>query len=534
MQPREVHKLARSVRCKYNRGDKEEAMKRFVVLGLVAFLASAGQASAQEKPKKMNVLFIASDDLNISLGCYRHPLAKTPNIDKLAKSGMLFSNAYCQYPLCNPSRASIMTGLRPDSTKIVENLTHFRKTVPNVVTLAQFFRMLGYYVIRIGKIFHYGVPAQIGTNGEDDPKSWDKVYNPIGRDREEDSLLRNLQPENKNLGAVLAWHAGEGADNEQTDGKIAEQAIKVLEQSRERDQPFFLAVGFFKPHVPWVAPKKYFAMYPRANIRLPAEPADVRRGVPAAAFTVNPPNYGLDEDDLRDSIKAYLAAVSFMDAQLGKILEALERLGLKDNTIIIFWSDHGWMLGEHGLWQKMCLFEECAQVPLLIATPKPKMPGKTCRRLTELIDVYPTVIDLAGYVIPAGLEGKSLKPLLENPDLPWKPGAYTQVLREGDKKGEAFMGRSVRTERYRYTEWDDGKQGVELYDHDADPKEHKSLAHDPAQSKTVAQLAKLLRKVRAPGNPAQGGFAPAPSRLSADVLPALEPQEWRRRLSLGE
>jgi len=507
-------------------------MKRFAVLGLLGLLGFAGPVCPQEKPKKMNVLFIAADDLNISLGCYGHPLAKTPNIDKLAKSGMLFSRAYCQYPLCNPSRASIMTGRRPDTTNVLENLTHFRRTMPNVVTLGQFFRLMGYYVIRIGKIFHYGVPAQIGTNGLDDEKSWDKVYNPIGRDRQEDNLLHNLQPQEKNLGAVLAWHAGDGEDAEQTDGKIAEQAIKILEQSRQRDQPFFLAVGFFKPHVPWIAPKKYFQMYPHANIHLPAEPADVRRDVPAAAFTVNPPNYGLNEEDLRDAIKAYLAAVSFMDAQLGKILEALERLGLKDNTIIVFWSDHGWLLGEHGLWQKMCLFEECAQVPLLIATPRPQMPGTTCKRLTELIDVYPTIVDLAGFAIPEGLEGKSLKPLLENSNLPWKPGAYTQVLREGTKKGEAFMGRSVRTERYRYTEWDDGRQGVELYDHDADPKEHKNLAKDPAQTKTLARLAKLLRHELTAGNGVQGNLSPG-QRLS-NTLPALEPEEWQRLLTLGE
>jgi iduronate 2-sulfatase len=351
-------------------------MKRLIPV-LLGLLAPAGTAPADVGSKKMNILFIAADDLNIALRCYGHPLAKTPNLDKLAKSGMLFSRAYCQYPLCNPSRVSIMTGRRPDSTKVIENLTHFRQTVPNVMTLGQFFRLMGYYVVRIGKIFHYGVPAQIGTNGLDDNKSWDKVYNPIGRDRQEDHLLRNLQPQEKNLGAVLAWHAGEGADEEQTDGKMAVQAIEVLEQSRQRNQPFFLAVGFFKPHVPWIAPEKYFQMYPRASIQLPMEPADARRGVPAAAFTVDPPNYGLKEDDLRDSIKAYLAAVTFMDAQLGKILEALERLGLKENTIIVFWSDHGWMLGEHGLWQKMCLFEECAQVPLLIATPRPRMPATT-------------------------------------------------------------------------------------------------------------------------------------------------------------
>jgi iduronate 2-sulfatase len=494
-------------------------MKHGVLLGFLSLLVSAGPIAAQDKAKRMNVLFIASDDLNGSLGCYGHTLAKSPNVDKLARAGMRFNRAYCQYPLCNPSRASIMTGRRPDTTKIYENATHFRQNLPDVVTLGQFFRLMGYRVVRVGKIYHYGVPAQIGTSGLDDDKTWDQFFNPIGRDRKEDHLLRNLQPQNPNLGAVLAWHPGEGTDDEQTDGKIADQAVKILEESKKQDKPFFLAVGFFKPHVPWIAPKKYFEMYPRDKVHMPQEPANVRQGVPAAAFTVNPPNYGLKDEDLRDAIKAYLATVSFMDAQLGKVLEALERLGLKENTIIVFWSDHGWMLGEHGLWQKMCLFEESARVPLIIATPNPRMPGKSSDRLAELVDVYPTIVDLAGFKIPAGLEGKSLRPLLDNPDLPWKAGAYTQVMREGAKKGKAFMGRSVRTERYRYTEWDEGKKGVELYDHSADPKEHKNLAHDPAQAKTVRELATLLRQA-----------LPALDRTQG----RLEPSELQRLFNLGE
>jgi len=510
-------------------------MKPLVTCGLLFFLlvGGPGHAQAPEKSKKLNILFIVSDDLNVSLACYGHPLVKSPNVDKLAQAGMRFTRTYCQYPLCNPSRASFMTGRRPDTTKVYENATHFRKNLPEVLTLGQFFRLMGYYVVRIGKIFHYGVPAQIGTSGLDDPRTWEKFYNPSGRDRKEENLLRNLQPKNKNLGAVLAWHASAGTDDEQTDGLVADQAIKVLEESKRQGKPFFLAVGFYKPHVPWIAPKKYFDAYTRDTIHMPKEPGNVRAGVPAAAFTVNPPNYGLKEEDLRDAILAYLASVSFMDTQLGKILEALERLGLKENTIIVFVSDHGWLLGEHGLWQKLCLFEESAQVPLIIVTPRPKLPGRPCDRLAELIDLYPTLVDLAGFQVPAGLEGKSLKPLLEDPNLPWKAGAFTQVTRGGAKKGGAYMGRSVRTEKYRYTEWDDGKKGRELYDHDADPREHKNLALAPAQAKTVERLARLLRTGAPAANPVQGRLDPR-HLPATDPLLDLEPRELERLLNLGE
>lgn len=441
-------------------------------------------------PRPPNVLFIAVDDLNCDLGAYGDPLAKTPNIDALARRGMVFDHAYNQFPLCNPTRASVMTGTRPDTTGVYNLTTHFREKLPDVVTLPQLFRRHGYRAMRVGKIYHYGVPRDIGTPGLDDPASWDETVNPRGRDKDDEGRVTNLIPK-MGLGIAPAYLADEGADEEQTDGLVATRAIELMRANRDR--PFFLAAGFYRPHTPYIAPGKYFDLHPLDSIPAPAEP-DLSL-VPKAALWVPggvkqfPAFWGLDQKQQREIIRAYHASVSFMDAQVGRLLRELDALGLADDTIVVLWGDHGYLLGEHGQWQKQSLFEESARSPLIIAPPPGRAtPGKT-ERIVELLDIYPTVAELAGLPAPATLEGRSLLPLLKNPGAPWPYAAFTQVQH----------GRSIRTGDWRYSEWGrEGAEGAELYDHRNDPRENHNLAKQPAQAGVVANLRDRLH-ARFPG-----------------------------------
>ena len=459
---------------------------RIIVLASFAIAVSA--CAADSRP---NVLFIAIDDLSNALGCYGVPTAKTPNIDRLAASGVRFDCAYNQIPLCNPSRASVLTGRRPDETQVYDLDRHFREALPDVVTLPQLFRQNGWFTARVGKIYHYDVPKGIGTDGLDDKQSWQLVVNPKGRDVADETLITNPTPQ-KAISAALSWLAAKGTDEEQTDGMIATEAIKLLEL--HRDEPFFLGVGFFRPHTPFVAPKKYFDMHPLESIRLPEAPANDRDDIPMPAFAHNnpTPNYVYWVLTCRKSLQAYHSCASFVDAQVGRLLDALDRLKLANNTNVVLWSDHGYHLGEHqGIWQKRTLFEEGARAPLIIRAPQAAGNGQACRRVVEFVDIFPTLVDLAALTAPASLDGRSLRPLLSDPAKDWDGFAITQILRPADDRLPAMvMGRSIRTERWRFTEWNGGADGLELYDHEKDPQEFHNRAQLPnaEASATMKQL----------------------------------------------
>ncbi len=468
-----------------------------IVLACIAVVTAAASAAPA---KKLNVLFLIADDLNCDLHCYDHPRVQTPNIDRLAARGVRFDRAYCQFPLCGPSRASFLTGRRPDETRIHTNprsgrfstdytgTPHFREHLPDTVTLPQLFRQHGYTVARVGKLYHYGVPGQIGTAGLDDPPSWQYVVNPAGRDKAEENQVFTLTP--GSYGGTLSWLAAEGTDLEQTDGLGATAAISLLEQYR--DQPFFLAVGFYRPHTPYVAPKRYFEMYPPDEITLPElSPEDQKRAPPPAYASAKAEQEKMTDHQRREAIQAYWAAITFMDAQVGRVLDALEELGLADNTVVVMTSDHGYHMYQHGLWQKMSLFENSARVPLMIAAPGAAGNGQATAALAELVDLYPTLADLCGLPAPDYLDGASQRAVLDDPARSVKDAAFTQVRRG------VLNGYSVRTPRWRYTLWDEGRKGEQLYDMQADPHETKNLASDPAHAETVAQLRQRLAEYAA-------------------------------------
>ncbi len=472
-----------------------------LLIVLPGLAALSSPATGEES--RPNVLFLIADDLNNSVGCYGHALVQTPNLDRLARRGVRFERAYCQFPLCGPSRNSLLTGLYPNSSGILTNGTIFRQTIPQHRSLPHALRLQGYFAARVGKLYHYNVPTSIGTNGHDDPGSWELELNPAGCDRllEEPDIF-SLVP--GRFGGTLSWYASPRDDLLHTDGLLASDAAWVLERcARDASRPFFLAVGFYRPHTPYVSPAKYYALYPPEQMPLVAGVAEDQQDVPAPALA----SRQQVQDDMTDALRqqavqAYFASVTFMDAQVGRVLDALDRNGLADNTIVIFTSDHGYHLGEHGLWQKMSLFEESARVPLIIAAPGIGQSGTSVPAPVGLVDVYPTLAELCRIDPPADLQGQSLVPMLTDSTAAGRGWALSQVTR--GKDDQRTFGFSLRTPRWRYTEWDEGAQGRELYDHEQDPRELTNLANDPVQAEQVAALSQQLRAAVAATYPPSG------------------------------
>ncbi|MFT5126084.1 MAG: sialidase-1, partial [Verrucomicrobiales bacterium] len=498
--------------------------------------ASPFQADVQPESfgsPKPNILFIAVDDLRTELGCYGAQHVISPNIDRLAQKGLIFDRAYCQASLCNPSRTSLMSGFRPESTGIYGNHASFRKMFPGIVTLPQYFETKGYHAVGIGKIYHGPFPDGSSItpwDTFDDPATWSEpairfgpqyYFNAEGIRHARESYKRTYKVSNpspdewkKKLTFGLLTEASTGPENQHYDGKVADATIAKLRQLK--DQPFFLAAGFIKPHSPWIAPKKYFDLYDRAKIPLAENPA-FPEGTPAIAghssseprrYPPVPKKGDYPESVARELKHGYLACVSFIDAQIGRILDELKVLDLDKNTIVVLWGDHGYHLGEQSLWGKLTNFENGARVPLMIYAPGMQATGKRSTALVELLDLYPSLCELAGMPIPAEAQGTSFAPLLKDPDLPWKDGAYTIIYR-----GKA-LGHSVRTADHRYTEWRDGEKVIarELYDHKSDPLETRNRVEDPTYGDAVQFCQTVLNQkvVKAPGaGPAtadHGGF----------------------------
>lgn len=455
-------------------------MRTAFLAGLLLLLFGAALPAGTAQAKKPNVLLIVSDDLNCQLGCYGNRVVQTPNIDRLAARGVRFERAYCNYPVCNASRTSFLSGRYPETTGVLGNGTQPRiRLGADFRFLPEYFHDQGYFTAGIGKIAH-------GTFI--DSVKWDVVTDPVrGEEAEEGAAAR---PRRRRLAGAapapdplpFAWQATENRDEQEPDGVIATRVVKLLEEKREG--PFFIAAGFHRPHVPHTAPKKYFDMYPPEKMPLPAEPPDHTREIPPIA---RPGKYFPDLTDAQKQaiISHYYAATTFMDAQVGRLLAAMDQLKLWDNTIVVFLGDHGWHHGEHGgFWAKVSAMNESARAPLIVAAPGKKAKAVS-PRLVEFVDLYPTLVDLCGLRSPAGLQGTSFRPLLENPQRPGKSAVFTVVTRRGG------LGRAVRTEQYTYIEWPDGS--AQLYDARRDPKEYDNLANDPPYAKTVAELKERLK-----------------------------------------
>jgi iduronate 2-sulfatase len=456
-----------------------------------AWPQNSSAASRKGDARNPNVLFLMSDDLNTALSGFGHPQCKTPELDKLADRGVCFENMHCQYPVCGASRASLMSGLYPYTNGTLGNNGTLRGSMPDVLTMSQLFRNNGYRVGRVSKIYHMGIPFEIiaGTAERDDPHSWDEVVNIKAPEQNAPGKITHWSPKDKGS-QTFEGVVADGGDLAHADGMAASHAIEFLK--RNKDNPFFLACGFVRPHVPLVAPAKYFDLYDRDAMVAPVVPENDLDDVPGIirGYKRNSTTYGVTPELHKGLLEAYYASVSYMDAQVGRVLAALNELGLADNTIVVFSSDHGYLLGHHHKFQKQHLFEESTRVPFIVSVPwMAGQHGKATRHITELIDLYPTLAGLAGLKAPGILQGESLLPLLKNPAAKnWKKNIAFTISRSG--------GESIRTHDWRYTQWGFGKSGMELYDLKNDPAEFHNLAHKPKYSAQLKELRKQLEAKR--------------------------------------
>lgn len=470
------------------------------------------------KKARFNVLFIVVDDLRPELNCYGASHIKSPNIDLVAESGVLFTRTYCQQAVCNPSRTSVLTGYRPETIGVLDLETHFRENDPDVVTLPEHFKKHGYHTQAFSKVYHPGL---------DDPRSWsvptwwsrfpDK-YNyqipeidiPLRKaKREFDRKFREISKsmlakekiaEHRKTPRGPSWAAPDVPDNYLADGECTDEVIRTLREVK--DKPFFLAVGFKKPHLPFVAPKKYFDLYPKETIKLANNPF-APKDAPDVALTnwgelrkySDIPKQGpVSEEKAIELTRAYFACISFIDVQIGRLKNELDTLGQRDNTVIILWGDHGWHLLDHGLWSKHTNYEVATRSPMIISVPGIKTAGQKCDALTEFVDIYPSLCDICGLPVPGHVEGISFKPLLEDPDRSWKKAAFSLYPRKVKGVGKV-MGRAIRTDRYRFVEWtnvDKMFREFELYDHKVDPNENVNIANLPENVRIVEKLLSLL------------------------------------------
>lgn len=451
-----------------------------ITLVLIVFACSTPvkKKVVEEQKKDRNVLFIIIDDLKPTLGTYGHPLVKSPNIDKLAEIGVQFNHAYCNFAVCGPSRGSFLTGLRPETIGILNNTTPLQSVLGDKITLPNLFKKNGFETIGIGKTFHDK------TEEHEDMKAWDAYYKfettALGKTGERRNFIEGKMP-------WCYWQATEGTDNDQEDGQIASKAVEIIKTKREK--PFFLAVGLKKPHDPYVAPKKYFDMYPLED----CDPLELPEGYELpykhSLLSWSKEFDNFNEQDKREFLRSYYACTSFMDAQVGRLMDALEETGQMDNTLIVFFGDHGYHLGENKWWNKVTVYEQGTRAPFIIAGNAVGKKGLKSDAMFEFIDIYPTLAELMNLEnTPDYLEGLSFAPVVENPEKSFKNEIYAVT-----KRGE-MMGSMVKTKSWRYIEWDGGKQGAELYDQNKDPLEINNLAQDENYDEVITEMKGLLAK----------------------------------------